>query len=804
MAENTLFPNISVRELRAGIPQIRGVPTSVSAVVIRSLRGPVDTPVRIDSTSKGRRIFGNYDPNSFAMEGLDGYFLNKGSAVYITRAQPTGGSGANTKASKTIQSAAGGATSATKVMASGPYNLEPGQTVIVDVDNGGGATATFDAAAAQVTGSGFAIVSLNGDTLVLEIDDDGDDQTITFTAGAVSLTTVIAEINDQLRKGKAEASGGQVRIKSDKRGTGSHVQIKSGSALGELGLSVTTANGTGDVADIDAVTEAEMKTVIEADTAATVDITGAAPVMSSPTTGVASELDYTGGTALTAFGLSVQTINGTASSSAQDAVKFEALGPGEDYDSIKVLVAAEDSTIGIANATLATAISAGAVASITVTAALRAKLAVGDTVLLTDSGNSNTLRAVISKISGNVITFEDSQTAAVGGLAIATTSMVLETWRFSLVEEGRTTWGPVRGLRMSPLSTKNYFATRINADDPECPITVTDMGAEVGSNGSDNRPVNVSSSGDSLAGGATMTTYQDLDYIGVSASKTGLYSFDKKKDIRMVAIPGVTGTVTGAVSKGLLDYCTNREDCIAVLSTAQNVTPEDAVTYKNTYLGASSFAVMYYPWLKIVAPLTGQKASTPPELFVMGCIARTDQTRGVAKAPAGEVDGRILGVLGVERELSDDDKSILYPAGINPIEAIEGVSVASIMGSRTMEHGDFEQINARRTFIYLRLSLKEGLRFVLFEANNTATRAKARRVAASFLSTEWKKGTLDGDTLDEAFWIICDKSNNPPSLIKIGGFGMDVGANIPSTIETPVINLQQDQRALLAELGIAA
>jgi hypothetical protein len=71
--------------------------------------------------------------------------------------------------------------------------------------------------------------------------------------------------------------------------------------------------GTGDVADINAVTAAEVETVIEADTTATVTVNGNGTfTILSPTTGASSELDFISGNALTPLGLSVETITGAA------------------------------------------------------------------------------------------------------------------------------------------------------------------------------------------------------------------------------------------------------------------------------------------------------------------------------------------------------------------------------------------------------------------------------------------------------------------------------------------------------------
>jgi len=808
-AENFQAPGIIVRELRAGVPQIRGTTTSKGAFIIRSLRGPVNSAIEVDSLAKAQRIFGDFDPNSYWGESVDGFFKNGGSSLYLSRIEPNGGTG-SVKAYITLQNGGGGATAATKTLGNAPtYTLTPGMTVVVDVDNVGDATATWDAAAASIECANAETYALtDGWTLTVKID-QGSVQTITFNTadfvaiGAATAEEVAAVINEDLVGGSATATTGgtEVTITSDKKGTGSYVEVTGGTANGALGFSTSPVQGTGDVVDITAVTAAEFKTVMEADTTATVDITGTYPIISSPTTGASSELDFDAtSTGLTAFGLSVEVIVGLASAAAANSVKVEAIGPGRSYNSVKVLVADEDNVVALAGSALGAAWTSGSKSSVLLTATAIAKIAVGDTIKLYDSaGGTQTVRAVVSQITDYTAVFQSAVTVTTT-MAVATTNLTVETWSLTVIEDGKTIQGPFTGLRMSSLSSSNYHETRINTGDDEAVITVTDQSLAIGANSTDNRPDNTVATGDLLASGATSATYLDTDYIGTSSNAKGLYSLDVKKDVRLVAVPGVNGVVvTGAISKGLLDYCTAREDCVAVVSTPAATTVANAVTHKNTYLGATSYGIMIYPWVYILNPLTSQKGLCAPEGYYMGMVGRTDRERNVAKAPAGEVVGRLLGVLDIERELTDTDRATLYSNNINPIEDLDGD--ITVMGSRTMESGEFNQINVRRTFIFLRESLRTGTRFVLFEPNDSATRAKVKRVAGAFLKTEWERGNLEGDTIDEAFYVICDTSNNPDNSINEGKMFMSIGVNIPRTTEFLVIEIQQDQRGIEATLG---
>jgi hypothetical protein len=474
---------------------------------------------------------------------------------------------------------------------------------------------------------------------------------------------------------------------------------------------------------------------------------------------------------------------------AVNTIKVEATGAGTDGNGYKVVATKEDTKLG----TLDVVNAAGATTVIKTTRNICSKLRVGDQINVTETG-PGTIRGFVSRIDDTSIVLTASVTIGVGGFTAAAI-VTLESFSLTIYDQGSVLFGPVKGLQMSSLSKANYFLTRINiTGDYEIPVTVADLAAATG--GLDTRPVNTVASGDMLTTGSEMATYVDADYYGNSGSGTGLYAFDKIKTIRIVAIPGVTGT-SGAVAKALVQYCEGREDCHAIISPALSTSVSSAVTYKQDNIGSSRFGAMYYPWIQVTDPLTGLPGYAPPDGYVMGMYARNDRNLGVQKAPAGETAGRLVGAIGVERVLTTSDRRLLYPVNINPIEEITGLGV-SVMGSRTLEKSEFEQIGVSRAFTYVATSLAEGTRWTIFEPNNDSTRARARRSVSSFLENEWKKGLLDGATIDEAFYVTCDKSNNPTTIVRAQQMQIDVGINVPDTVENLVINIQHDQRGTAA------
>ena len=205
------------------------------------------------------------------------------------------------------------ASSASKTCAAENYRLDAGDTIVLGVDAAGDATITWDAAAATIVDTtSYAVTDQIGLTSIVTLTGgpyDGIAQTVTFAGATTTAAHVAAEMNAQLN-GCSVAAGAQVTITHDGQGTDMDITVTAGT--GNLTWAASTA-GTGDVADITAVTAAEVEARIEADSTALVTVATGVPTIFSPTTGTSSELDFVSGLALTKLGLGVEAVFGAAS-----------------------------------------------------------------------------------------------------------------------------------------------------------------------------------------------------------------------------------------------------------------------------------------------------------------------------------------------------------------------------------------------------------------------------------------------------------------------------------------------------------
>jgi hypothetical protein len=188
----------------------------------------------------------------------------------------------------------------------------------------------------------------------------------------------------------------------------------------------------------------------------------------------------------------------------------------------------------------------------------------------------------------------------------------------------------------------------------------------------------------------------------------------------------------------------------------------------------------------------GEKFITvPPSGHVAGVWARTDAVRGVWKAPANEV---VRGVARLATEITTGEQSLLNPEQVNCIRAF-GANGIRIWGARTLARQDqsWRYINVRRLFIFIEESIRRGTQWVVFEPNDADLWARVRRTVSAFLHGLWMQGALVGQTPSQAFFILCDESNNPPGSVDEGKLVVDIGVAPVKPAEFVIFRISQWQ-----------
>ena len=250
------------------------------------------------------------------------------------------------------------------------------------------------------------------------------------------------------------------------------------------------------------------------------------------------------------------------------------------------------------------------------------------------------------------------------------------------------------------------------------------------------------------------------DVDDVTDRKTGLKQLEDLEDISIIAAPGSTfGYQNGyqANARGivrlLISHAERMKYRIAVIDCGDKQSISEVRAMRAEL--DSTYGALYYPWIRVLDPLTQQEIHVPPSGFVAGIYARNDVNRAVYKAPANEV---VNLALGFERFLNKAQQEVLNPEGINCFRFFEGRGMR-LWGARTISSDpEWKYVNLRRYFAYLERSIDKGTQWAVFEPNGAQLWANVRRTIEDFLLNEWQNGALLGDKPDKAYFVKCDRS----------------------------------------------
>jgi len=249
------------------------------------------------------------------------------------------------------------------------------------------------------------------------------------------------------------------------------------------------------------------------------------------------------------------------------------------------------------------------------------------------------------------------------------------------------------------------------------------------------------------------------DVVGIEVpSRTGLKAIEAQQGVSIIAAPGFTDEV---VVGELIAQAERRQDRFAVFEsslvrTTNPIVPPDVTTVlaeRGQY--NSRYGAMYHPWLTVRDPLTNADIPIPPSGHVVGAYARTDNDRGVFKAPANVTLRALTGFL---QTIPDGEQDLFNPAGVNILRAFDGLG-SVIWGARTISAEPiWRYVPVRRLFIFIEQSLVRGTRFAVFEPNDTRLWARLRDAITNFLTTQWRAGALFGSKPQEAFFVKIDET----------------------------------------------
>lgn len=239
------------------------------------------------------------------------------------------------------------------------------------------------------------------------------------------------------------------------------------------------------------------------------------------------------------------------------------------------------------------------------------------------------------------------------------------------------------------------------------------------------------------------------DFIGVdngAGKRTGIQAFVDNDVVSIIAAPGI---IDPNVQLTLVAHCENLASRFAVLDIPRDAKKvQDVIVHRNMF--DSNYAALYHPWLEVFDPLDKKNIAVPPSGAIMGIYARSDNTRGVHKAPANEV---VKACVGLDCQFNKGEQDLLNPKGINLIRAFPGQGIR-VWGARTAtSDASWKYVNVRRLFIFVEESIKANTNWAVFEPNDETLWVRVQRTISVFLTGLWRNGSLAGTSPEEAFFV---------------------------------------------------
>jgi phage tail sheath protein FI len=255
----------------------------------------------------------------------------------------------------------------------------------------------------------------------------------------------------------------------------------------------------------------------------------------------------------------------------------------------------------------------------------------------------------------------------------------------------------------------------------------------------------------SLIGGSngSVANISASDFVGVdngAGKRTGIQAFLDNDNVSIMAVPGITDP---NVQLMLIAHCENLASRFAVLDMPRSAKKiDDIMAHRDMF--DSNYAAMYHPWLEIFDPLDKKNLAIPPSGSIVGIYARSDNTRGVHKAPANEV---VRACVGLDCQFNKGEQDILNPKGVNLIRTFPGQGIR-VWGARcATSNSSWKYVNVRRLFIFIEESIKANTNWAVFEPNDEVLWVRVKRTIDVFLTGLWRNGYLAGNAAAEAFFV---------------------------------------------------
>ena len=262
---------------------------------------------------------------------------------------------------------------------------------------------------------------------------------------------------------------------------------------------------------------------------------------------------------------------------------------------------------------------------------------------------------------------------------------------------------------------------------------------------------------------------------GVSTAGTGLSGdesswniFNNRKEITVDLL--VCPSWKTSMKQKVASIAANRLDCFAeVQSNPPSAVTVDQILANETYgYASSSYVGLNAGFSKVTDEYNRKEIWLPNAIKVAAIDLRTQRVGKPWTAPAGTERG-VVTCLGQLKVYNDAELDRLYGNNINPISKENGYGFV-VWGQRTaqLKKSALDRKNVRFNLLYIENNIEKALKQFIFENNTSQTRLRCFSIVDEFLG-----GVKAGGGLYD-YSVVCDESNNPPSVIDANQMNLDI------------------------------
>lgn len=253
-----------------------------------------------------------------------------------------------------------------------------------------------------------------------------------------------------------------------------------------------------------------------------------------------------------------------------------------------------------------------------------------------------------------------------------------------------------------------------------------------------------------------------------------LFKNAEKIDVYLVLLGEASAPLAQYVVQNI---CETRKDAVAFISPdrescvgrSDGAEEEKVIEFRDALNMSSSYAFMDSGWKYQYDKYNDVERWVPLNGDIAGLTAATETSNDAWWSPAGYNRGKIKNVIKLAWNPYKAERDDLYIAGVNPVISVQGTGTV-LFGDKTLldRPSAFDRINVRRLFIILEKAIATFAKFSLFEFNDEFTRQSFRSKVEPFLrDVQARRGIYD-------FKVVCDRTNNPGSVIDRNEFVGDI------------------------------